>query len=785
MATEAEDLAKVNAKIQDLLSKTELSQKPTVDKPRVSTRRQENKSSSLSEVIEEVNSDKELAKQIEILSQPTGELECCKLENVRAVLIKNLQEGKIPDGLKPFVEVLINSPERLQALIQSSTTEMLQKLQDTGDISILSHKFQKFASEEISNLVASQVNETPTVQIRQKVESNNSSTDSLTSQSIANHTTTDIESSSFKYQQPDLEIQKSPHFEISPQNTPRDNSFNLDSAGDSIQSTKYGADLSDNSSNLQTLTTKEQVTDLVNSPIKTNYGNSDLNSEINLRVEDEASNLKTNQIPLNSSTTTPNNVIDSEIKNTPRQPGITQIENQFKINVDIIQKADINPKTQTAKIDLKPTEKTTVLTRGADKRLDNISRLQSKLTQFVTSKEITVQLKKLVTTITNAVEANKIIKSELNANQRQTLIRNLQNELVTRLANIRNQNLIVQLAQRIATNEVSKLIKPELLKPVLEDINKRLKENLLIKDSIQVQRNAPREKLELNSQLRNQNLATTVQTRAPETVLRLSIVNNITARDITKLAQNLLNDKILLQKFPIETLRKLSEKLELIAKMIEDKDGKLSLKDKKLLNTTLKELQEVLGKDSDRILKALRNELALKNLKIQETIKVDKERINIQIQTLRTLDPKFQSLPLQLQNLIAMYLMQQLAEYRSAQDLYEMIKEINEQWAEMLKELDIERLLSAGVEFVSDETKSKKRKKIRTSRGMSIDIENSKFKNTNKGKAPSDGMTSGSKLAAQVETSKTAQKADTSGPSADLIIARTKSDSKKPDSAVE
>jgi hypothetical protein len=123
--------------------------------------------------------------------------------------------------------------------------------------------------------------------------------------------------------------------------------------------------------------------------------------------------------------------------------------------------------------------------------------------------------------------------------------------------------------------------------------------------------------------------------------------------------------------------------------------------------------------------------------------------------------------------------MQQLAQYRSAQDLYEMIKEINAEWAEMLKELDLERLLNAGVEFSSNETKNKKRKKVRTSRGPSIDIESSRFKNQSKGNSPSDGMTSGSKLSAKLETTKISQKADTSGPSADLIIARTKSDDKK------
>jgi hypothetical protein len=147
------------------------------------------------------------------------------------------------------------------------------------------------------------------------------------------------------------------------------------------------------------------------------------------------------------------------------------------------------------------------------------------------------------------------------------------------------------------------------------------------------------------------------------------------------------------------------------------------------------------------------------------------------INQLRLQQANFATLPNQLQRLIAIYLMQQSDELRSARDLYEMVKEMNEEWAEKLRELDIERLLQAGLDVIESGSNNTKRKKKIIRSNVDLDMNSKKSKVASASKDTMSGATSGSKLAA--ETKAQSQKADSAGPSAELIISRTKSENKK------
>jgi hypothetical protein len=165
-------------------------------------------------------------------------------------------------------------------------------------------------------------------------------------------------------------------------------------------------------------------------------------------------------------------------------------------------------------------------------------------------------------------------------------------------------------------------------------------------------------------------------------------------------------------------------------------------------------------------------------LQRREQIRTEPQHIDRALGLLKGYVPQLQTLPVALQQIIAVYLMQQLAQYRSAQDLCAMIEEINSEWAERMKDIDIEMLLRAGIDIVSDSDsyKRKTRQRIRSS----VDLMSDKRRKVQSATKQSlgEGMTSGSKLSAQTQSSKSQVKADTNGPIAELIITRVKSDDK-------
>jgi hypothetical protein len=776
MVATAEDLAKKNQEIQKILGSTEINQADPNAKQRVSSRNRvldrntavpsEQPTSSLSEIINDVTSDKEKKEELINLSKLENVPDCCNPDKIREQLALHLKNGTIPAEKIEFIKILINDPERLQALINSETSETLKKIFETGDISPITLKAEKFASEDVTTLVVSKVSDSPIIEINPKIntsatlqDSSITSTDQQSPPSIAlaEKPQTDASNSSSNnfesYKQTSDVINYETNFQISSniQSNDISESDYIRINKDLTQPGTYNStETKDYKQNLQ-----NNVED--NSPYSEQAKQDYEHRVVNFNNELSANRLDKSEVttqgisrPFNTTAGIKDSTISSD----------TRIEN----NQATQRQAKELPPIQHHVKDHPHTKLQQKLERI---RLANSSVVERK----IPLKDLLISSKTLTTNVIQAFKTNTKISALLPESQKQYVIQNIQNTL-SKLPNIINQAVATQLSLKIISKELVTYLKPEITKSIIQELAKKL-------EVVAQPSTASKSQIKIETSLTKTNNISTTQNSNLETRIRISIVNNITPKEIQKLALLLTTDKLLIQKYSPQILRKLSDKLEQILRIIGDKDRNLSIKDKKLLNITLKELQEVLGKDAEKILKSLRSELQLKQDNRQDTIRIDKKEVHIQMENLRLTVPRFESLPLQLQNLIAMYLMQQLAQYRSAQDLYEMIKEINAEWAEMLKELDLERLLNAGVEFSSNETKNKKRKKVRTSRGPSIDIESSRFKNQSKGNSPSDGMTSGSKLSAKLETTKISQKADTSGPSADLIIARTKSDDKK------
>jgi hypothetical protein len=373
---------------------------------------------------------------------------------------------------------------------------------------------------------------------------------------------------------------------------------------------------------------------------------------------------------------------------------------------------------------------------------------------------------------------------------------NLNPQDITRLAELlRNSR---QLVDRIGKTQTEALIKR------LEQIPKMIDSNRLQDRSLsdkQLTRIVIRElmnttgredALKLLRTLRQSQMttdSTTVersikQTQSPVVTEQISrqIASRVAVaanqKDISRLTQMLRTNEALTKKYGIETIQNLSKRLE---QLVQD-PTKL---DRQKFKALIKEIRESLGKDGDKLIKQLYRDIQLRNnlndrsLQARQLeVRVSVERTERILSAMRLNNLQMSSLPNALQRLIAVYLMQQIAQYRTAQDLIAMVEEVNAEWAAMLKEKDIEMLLRAGIEVADSDAGNPRRKRRVVSRSIPQDISDKRrVIGSGKKQVATEGITATSKNAAKIGQN---VKAETSSPIAELIISRVKSDDKKP-----